>query len=512
MNHDALNAWAKPLLNALREMEEAARSVPGDASMLNDLAKRVAALPLPDWEPLADEMTAGMTQAAAGEIGQWEGRFSRSRQRRAAFAVDRDFAPIEEAARKISARTPVGSKLRSEEWLRVPLALRERAQFSSGVESIRVMANIQSKLEARVGHYRELLANNKEAFVSRESFIRDIRQIARDEGLDTGKGNVLTNIAAPRRIGLIYDMQNAQAAGYARWKLDNDRDALAILPAWRLGGSTARNPRSQGEWLARWREAGAAVNWQGAHRSQMVALKTSRIWMRLSRFGTPWPPFDFGSTRELEDVWRDEAEQLGLVSPDDDIAPTMEKDFNEELEASAAGWRPDQVSTLELAFGDQVEFFKGRVAWRSPGQPYKNYADIGLAPADSWRDLPTEPERMKSADAIVLMKSGVSVRGRGGQMVRFDQDTLDHWRGYRDEQIRPSFLRVAMETVENPREVWKQETQSVYLQAFEKPIGGKYKGCVVAVRNDGGVRTYFVESLKRLDNARKGIGLWGAGS
>jgi len=364
MNRDAFNSWAKPLLDALSGMEEAARSVPGDFSMLNDLAKRVADLPLPDWEPLADEMTEGMARAAAGEIGQWEGRFNRSRQRRAAFAVDRDFAPIEEAARKISARTPVVSKLRSEEWLRLPLAFRERGQFSSGVESIRVMANIQSKLEARVGHYRELLANNKEAFVSRDSFIRDIQQIARDEGLDTGKGNVLTNIAAPRRIGLIYDMQTAQAAGYARWKLDNDRDALAILPAWRLGSSSAKNPRAESEWLARWREAGAAVNWEGASQTSMVALKTSPIWRRLSRFGTPWPPFDFGSTRELEDVWRDEAEQLGLISPEDEIAPTMEKDFNEELEASAADWRPDQVSTLKMAFGDQVQERGGRVAWQ----------------------------------------------------------------------------------------------------------------------------------------------------
>jgi hypothetical protein len=446
MNHDALNAWAKPLLNALREMEEAARSVPGDASMLNDLAKRVAALPLPDWEPLADEMTAGMTQAAAGEIGQWEGRFSRSRQRRAAFAADPDFAPIEEAARKISARTPVGSKLRSEEWLRVPLALRERAQFSSGVESIRVMANIQSKLEARVGHYRELLANNKEAFVSRDSFIRDIRQIARDEGLDTGKGNVLTNIAAPRRIGLIYDMQNAQAAGYARWKLDNDRDALAILPAWRLGGSTARNPRSQGEWLARWREAGAAVNWQGAHRSQMVALKTSRIWMRLSRFGTPWPPFDFGSTRELEDVWRDEAEQLGLVSPDDDIAPTMEKDFNEELEASLGQIRPEHEPILEQ-LGMVVQADRIRLAPKALPPPRLRLEAASLESVE---------QRIRSE---IAERTTGKVAAIGGREVVITQKVTDHWvrpkdpskvKTVKDLMGRHRAIPLALEALKNP--------------------------------------------------------------
>ena len=121
-----------------------------------------------------------------------------------------------------------------------------------------------------------------------------------------------------------------------------------------MGRSTAKNPRAEGEWQARWREAGAAVNWEGAHRKQMVALKTSRIWMRLSRFGTPWPPFDFGSTRELEDVWRDEAEQLGLISPDERIAPTMEKDFNDELEARASLISAPQMRWLKDSFGDQV--------------------------------------------------------------------------------------------------------------------------------------------------------------
>ncbi len=343
MKKTALADWARPLFGLFAEIARTARDTRGDATTLDRVAELVRDLPVPDWSALAEDMALDMEDAAARELIALVDRLEKT----AAFALENPgFSPLADAIAKIERKTPVASRLRT--------AVRERGQFSAGVESVRMMGSIQTKLEARIGHYREVLNSGKEAYVSRDSFIRDIRQIALEEGLDTGKGNVLTNIAAPRRLALIYDMQNAQAAGYARWKLDNDADALAILPAWRLGASTAKNPRSHGEWMARWIEAGNAVGWEGASRTEMVALKTSRIWMRLSRFGTPWPPFDFGSTRELEDVWRDEAERLGLVTPDEEIAPTAERDFNAELEASGSLVSAPLAREMKEAFGDQV--------------------------------------------------------------------------------------------------------------------------------------------------------------
>lgn len=366
MNRQTLAEWARPLLDAIAEIERAARDTVGDASMLATVDGLVRGLPDPDWSTLADEMALAMEVAAVREVQAWQSRFSGAIQRRgtASFAAENPgFAGIEDAVKKVADKTPVASALRSDEWKRVPLALRERAQFSSRVESIRLLSDIQSKILARVSHEREMLATGNERYVSRDSFIRDIRQSAIEQGLDTGKGNVLTNIAAPRRIAMIYDMQNAQAAGYARWKLDNDPDALAILPAWRLGESRAKNPRQ--DWIDRWTAAGSAVGWQGAAREQMVALKTSPIWRVLSRFGTPWPPFDFGSTRELEDVWRDEAERLGLIQPDERIPALAGEDFNAELEASVTGLPPDAIAKLLDAFGNQVEVRGDRIAWRA---------------------------------------------------------------------------------------------------------------------------------------------------
>lgn len=359
MNSLMLSAWAAPILSALKDLEDVIRDFPGDASMLSEVERRIKSLPLPDFVILGDEYANGMESASAADITAAVS----ARQHTAMFAAkDNSFGPLASAIERIARKTPITSALRSSAWDRVPLAFRERGQFSAGVESVRVMGTIQAQLLKAVSQQKEQLAKGHERYVTRDSFIRTVRQTALDEGLDTGKGNVLTNIAAPRRIGLIYDMQQAQAAGYARWKMDNDADALAILPAWRLTDSRAKAPRE--DWPQRWAAAGTAVGWRGAARDDFVALKTSPIWAKLSRFGTPWPPFDWGSTREVEDVWRDEAETLGLVKPNERIEPTMEKDFNTELEASVEGWRPDQVSTLKLAFGDQVVERGGKVQWR----------------------------------------------------------------------------------------------------------------------------------------------------
>lgn len=290
--------------------------------------------------------------------------------------------PLRDAIARLSAKTPVGSILRSAEWETVPLALRERAQFSAGVTSIRLLQSIQDRLLAQIQLQREKLAAGKQATFDRSSFIDAIRDIARNEGLspadDTQRGG-LQDITSIPRLGLIYDMQRSMAAGFAAWKLDQNEGALAIFPAWRFGPSSARVPRTT--WEARWREAGSKVGWRGALQSPMVALKTSPIWAALSRFGTPWPPFDWGSTRELEDVDRDEAESLGLLRPGEVPPPTGEADFNQNLQASLSGISPQLRDALQSAFGDQISFDGDTARWTGRSAPQIPAAPIPPPPS-----------------------------------------------------------------------------------------------------------------------------------
>ena len=59
----------------------------------------------------------------------------------------------------------------------------------------------------------------------------------------------------------------------------------------------------------RWEAAGGQFT-----NGRMAALKTDPIRAAISRFGDPFPPFDYGSDMGLRDIDREEAEALGLQS------------------------------------------------------------------------------------------------------------------------------------------------------------------------------------------------------
>lgn len=296
-----------------------------------------------------------------------------------------DLIPLRDAVKSINARTPIGSTLRSREWELVPVQLRQRAQFSAGVESARVLAAIQHRLSGQIALGREQLGNGKSAIFDRSSFIDSIRAIAREEGLapqDPSKGGGLRDITSIPRLGLIYDMQNAQAAGYARWKLDNTEGALLLYPAWEFVRIEERKQPRQ-DWMDRWfkaaNEAGDDAALSASSRSRrMVALKTSGLWTKLSRFGVPWPPFDWGSGMGLEDVERDTAVELGLIGETERLQPA-EETFNAGVEASTAGMadylKDFLADYLRKAFGSQIRIDGDSITWAG-GRPEVDDSDL----------------------------------------------------------------------------------------------------------------------------------------
>lgn len=96
-------------------------------------------------------------------------------------------------------------------------------------------------------------------------------------------------------------------------------ESLDQFPAWRLERySSRRIPRQ--DWAARWKAAGDACGWEGASRTDMVALKSSPIWKALGNgaggfrdtLGNPYPPFAIGSGLDWSPISREEAAALGL--------------------------------------------------------------------------------------------------------------------------------------------------------------------------------------------------------
>lgn len=266
---------------------------------------------------------------------------------------------------RIERKVPVLSELKSAQWLKMPLALRERAQFSAGVINARVMAGVQSRLLQIVREERENLANGKTAVLDRRNFVSQIRDIGLQEGLtpaDPLLRGGLRDITSIPRLAMIYDIQTQQAEGYARWKADQDPDALDEFPAQELVRIEDRMvPR---DWAARWQDAGG----QFFDGGRMIALKSDAIWETISAFGTPYPPFDFNSGMGLVDVDRTEAESLGLLKPGELVQPRT-AGFNDELSLSISDMLKDPAAgqaweeKLREDFGDQITIDGGRVKW-----------------------------------------------------------------------------------------------------------------------------------------------------
>ena len=106
----------------------------------------------------------------------------------------------------------------------------------------------------------------------------------------------------------------------------------------------------------------------------MVALLGDPVWTRISRFGLPYPPFDYGSGMAVRPVSRRECVRLGLIG--DDWTPpekTPHDSLNQTLGAEIKfdSWQDSGLQFLRDSFGDQITETQDRrtgavtVQWRA---------------------------------------------------------------------------------------------------------------------------------------------------
>jgi hypothetical protein len=91
-----------------------------------------------------------------------------------------------------------------------------------------------------------------------------------------------------------------------------DPEALDAYPAQVL--VSAGNGNEPYDWRTRWIECGGPKC-----SGRMIALKNNPVWLRISDFGHPHPPFAFGSGMDVIDISRVEAVELALTGWRDDI-------------------------------------------------------------------------------------------------------------------------------------------------------------------------------------------------
>lgn len=270
------------------------------------------------------------------------------------IATDR---PLQRAVEQITRKTPVGSSMSSAEWELVAADVRFRAMFSARVEDERLLAEMQERLQARIE-----LAKREGRTMDRGVFMEEMRQILRENGYQRPQGvkrGSLQDLRSHRRLGLIWDMNLAQAQGYARWQADMTVEGLENEPCYELIRVMERMEHR--DWPAIWRMAGGQFfDGPGSNddyplsEGRMIALKTDPIWRTISRFNTPWPPFEWGSGMGLRGVGRSESDAFGITLPNQVFTP-LRVPFNDQLEASVAGIPEAGRSRL-------LEQFQGEVA------------------------------------------------------------------------------------------------------------------------------------------------------
>jgi len=259
-----------------------------------------------------------------------------------------DPMPLAEAVARMNAKTPVARELTSAEWAQLPLAFRERSFWTARFAKADLLQLMHDKIQAALELESEDVEHGPR-LVSRSSFVRDIRKALQDSGYipEPGREGTLRDHTSRGRLGLIYAFNKREAQEFARWKAGQAEGALDAFPCQELYREEDRMvPRN---WHARWSDRGGEF-----FGGRMIARKDSPIWSAISRFQTPFPPYDYSSGMGIRDISREEAISLGALKPDDQLE-MPEVGFNDKVEASLARFSPEIRADLLASLGSQAE-------------------------------------------------------------------------------------------------------------------------------------------------------------
>ncbi len=219
------------------------------------------------------------------------------------------------------------------QWDMVDAQIRERAFFMAGVENARILQDFRNAAHA-------IAAGQLTTNEARKQLRAALRAAGYEPAEDERGG--IHDLSSRRRMEVTLQTNVDLARGWQQreqMKKDKSQPGLRLYRA-----QEARQPRN---WADRWQQAAAAVDWEGvAKGGQMVALIESPIWVELSRFGQPYPPFDFGSKMRVRAVPYEECEKLGLVPGEKSDRLTVEAEKEEKKPEEKA---PEQAEEIEVA-------------------------------------------------------------------------------------------------------------------------------------------------------------------
>ncbi len=184
-------------------------------------------------------------------------------------------------------------------WQREKLsaAINNQAFFSAKITDGKLLASMQD--------YIAKAARGEEGF-HRDDFIKKMKsQLGFQPWESAGEG--VAEISSVARLKLIYEFNLQQLAGQAQYLTLSSDEAKIAYPCLELVRVEQRKePR---DWVSRWKECGGKF-----YRGRMIAPIGDEVWIKISRFGNPYPPFDYNSGMGLKPISRLESVKLGAYT------------------------------------------------------------------------------------------------------------------------------------------------------------------------------------------------------
>lgn len=211
--------------------------------------------------------------------------------------------------------------------------LRNRSLFSARTTNAEYLKEVAHVVD-------EILSGNIGMTEGRIRLMRKLKELGYDPmvGFPQDMANIppaergsLQDLSSERRIDLLLETNVRMAQGYAQEVAGNGEYVRYAYPAYELVRLYKRviergSPESKSPgWESRWEDAGDEVNWEGALREPMMALKDSPIWQALGDGAggytdtllNPFPPYAFRSGKGRKAVSRERAIGFDLIGADE---------------------------------------------------------------------------------------------------------------------------------------------------------------------------------------------------
>jgi hypothetical protein len=253
--------------------------------------------------------------------------------------------PWPEALRRLQAQDLLPTTLTTDELAQLPAALRERAFFSARVTNADFLQQAKDLITRATSAGDRLPDGSYKpgSYMNLPTFRLEMKNLLSSLGYQPDPSEArggLQDLSSDPRLQVIFDTNLQMAQGYGNFVADQDPDRLDAWPAQELYRLESRKvPR---DWVGRWLDAGGTPTNDG----RMIALKNDPIWSEISDFKLPYPPFAFGSGMWVRDISRSEAQELGIIAPNDEVPPADLPGLNAGLQASVESLSPDLQTAL----------------------------------------------------------------------------------------------------------------------------------------------------------------------